>query len=58
MTTTDTTRNGVDTTALFATLDAVKAAPAAATFQFRTDNQWRSGTHGRSTIHGFFGAGE
>jgi uncharacterized OsmC-like protein len=58
MTTTETRRNGVDTVTLFATLDAVKAAPAAAVFQFRASNEWQSGTHSRSTIHGFFGVGE
>jgi uncharacterized OsmC-like protein len=65
MTTTDTTdqannsmRNGVDTAALFATLDAVKQAPEAAKFQFRAHNQWVSGTHNRSTIAGYFGVGE
>jgi uncharacterized OsmC-like protein len=51
-------RNGVDTTTLFATLDAVKAAPAAAQFKFRASNRWMSGTHSQSTIHGFFGVGE
>ena len=51
-------RNGVDTATLFATLDAVKAAPAAAEFQFRATNEWLSGTHNRSTIDGFFGVGE
>ena len=51
-------RNGVDTATLFATLDAVKAAPAAAKFQFRANNEWISGTHSRSTIDGFFGVGE
>ena len=51
-------RNGVDTAALFATLDAVKSAPEAATFQFRAHNEWISGTHNRGTIHGFFGVGE
>jgi uncharacterized OsmC-like protein len=54
----ESTRNGVDTTTLFATLDAVKAAPEAARFQFRARNQWLSGTHNRSTIDGFYGAGE
>jgi uncharacterized OsmC-like protein len=57
-TVTPSTRNGVDTATLFATLDAVKAAPEAATFQFRADNEWLTGTHSRSTIHGFFGVGE
>jgi uncharacterized OsmC-like protein len=51
-------RNGVDTSTLFATLDAVKAAPDAAKFQFRAQNEWLSGTHSRGTIHGFFGVGE
>ncbi|TCO49299.1 putative OsmC-like protein [Kribbella antiqua] len=50
--------NGVDTATLFATLDAVKGAPEAAQFQFRAGNQWLSGTHSRSTIHGYFGVGE
>ena len=54
----DNVRNGVDTAALFATLDAVKAAPPAAHFQFRADNEWLTGTHSRTTIHGFFGVGE
>ena len=51
-------RNGVDTATLFATIDAVKAAPAAAKFQFRAHNEWVSGTHNRSTISDFFGVGE
>lgn len=54
----DNVRNGVDTAALFATLDAVKAAPPAARFQFRATNEWLTGTHNRSTVHGFFGVGE
>jgi uncharacterized OsmC-like protein len=60
MTTTvnESVRNGVDTTTLFATLDAVKAAPQAAQFQFRATNEWIDGTHSRSTIDGFFGVGE
>ncbi len=54
----DPVRNGVDTATLFATLDAVKAAPEAAKFQFRASNEWISGTHNRSTIDGYFGVGE
>jgi uncharacterized OsmC-like protein len=50
--------NGVDTPALFATLDAVKTDPQLATFQFRASNRWISGTHNRSTIRGFYGAGQ
>jgi uncharacterized OsmC-like protein len=51
-------RNGVDTPTLFATLDAVKANPDLAKFQFRARNKWVNGTHSRSTIRGFFGAGQ
>jgi uncharacterized OsmC-like protein len=51
-------RNGVDTATLFATLDAVKASPEIAKFQFRATNRWISGTHNQSTIHGFHGAGQ
>jgi uncharacterized OsmC-like protein len=58
MTTTNTVINGVDTTALFGALDAVKAMPQAAHFQFRASNEWVSGTHSRGTVHGFFGLGE
>ena len=54
----DSIRNGVDTATLFATLDAVKQAPAAAKFQFRAHNEWVSGTHNRGTISDFFGVGE
>jgi uncharacterized OsmC-like protein len=58
MTTTEPiTRNGVDVTTLFATLDAVKAQPEAARFQFRVENRWVSGTHSMGTISGFYGVG-
>jgi len=50
--------NGVDTPTLFATLDAVRANPQLAKFQFRATNRWVSGTHNRSSIQGFFGAGQ
>ncbi len=50
--------NGVDTPTLFATLDAVKAQPEIAKFQFRARNTWISGTHSRSTGPAFHGAGQ
>jgi uncharacterized OsmC-like protein len=53
----DTIRNGVDTAKLFATLDAVKAAPEVAQFQFRASNRWVTGTLSRTTISEFFGLG-
>lgn len=61
MSTATTTRqplNGVDVPTLFATIDAVGAEPAAARFQFRAVNRWISGTHSRTTVHGFHGAGQ
>ena len=48
--------NGVDTATLFATLDAVKAQPEIAKFQFRATNTWLGGTHSRSRFSGFHGA--
>jgi uncharacterized OsmC-like protein len=50
--------NGVNTPTLFATLDAVKANPDLAKFQFRATNRWLSGTHNRTAIRGFYGAGQ
>ena len=50
--------NGVDTPTLFATLDAVRANPDLAKFQFRATNRWASGTHNQTSIQGFFGAGQ
>src|SRR5688572_10343198 len=55
---TETVRNGVDTSVLFATLDAVKQQPELAKFQFRAKNIWLSGAHNRSTIKDFYGAGQ
>ncbi len=48
--------NGVDTGALFATVDAVKRDPGIAKFRFRATNTWVDGTHSMSTIHGYHGA--
>ena len=49
--------NGVDTPTLFATINVVKAQPELAKFQFRATNQWVKGTHSRSRIETFSGAG-
>ena len=53
---TATVRNGVDTTTMFATLDAIKAQPEIARFQFRARNRWLSGAYNRSTIKDFYAA--
>jgi uncharacterized OsmC-like protein len=50
--------NGVDTTTLFATIDAVRQQPEAAQFRFRVTNNWVSGTHSRGRFPGFYGAGQ
>ena len=50
-------RNGVDTNVMFATLNAIKAQPELARFQFRARNVWLGGAHNRSTIKEFYGAG-
>ena len=49
--------NGVDVEALFATINAVGGQPELAEFQFRATNQWVSGTHSRTRIESFSGAG-
>jgi uncharacterized OsmC-like protein len=51
-------RNGVDTPNLLATVNAVGQQPDLAKFQFRARNTWISGTHNRTTIDGFYGAGQ
>ena len=50
--------NGVDTSTLFATIDAVRQQPEAAKFQFRTESDWVSGTHSRGRFPGLLGAGQ
>jgi uncharacterized OsmC-like protein len=55
---TDRIRNGVDTAQMYGTLDAIKAQPELARFQFRASNRWIGGAHNRSTIRGFWGAGQ
>jgi uncharacterized OsmC-like protein len=50
-------RNGVDTPTLLATINAVGARPELAQFRFRAVNRWQQGTHSRTRIQSFFGAG-
>jgi uncharacterized OsmC-like protein len=57
-TTTAPVRNGIDTAQVYGTLDALKAQPEAARFEFRATNRWIAGTHSRTTIQGFWGAGQ
>jgi uncharacterized OsmC-like protein len=52
------TVNGVDLDRLSGTIDAVTADPALARFQFRASNHWIDGGYSRTTIKGFYGAGQ
>jgi uncharacterized OsmC-like protein len=49
--------NGVDTATLFATINAVGAQPELAKFLWRATNRWQMGTHSRTRIESFSGAG-
>ena len=51
-------RNGVDTEQVYGTLDALKAQPELARFVFRAQNTWIDGTYSRTTLQGFWGAGQ
>jgi uncharacterized OsmC-like protein len=55
---TETIRNGVDTQQMYGTLDAIKAQPELGRFEFRARNHWIAGAHNRTTIQGFYGAGQ
>ena len=52
------TVNGVDVARLGQTVEAVQQQPSLAAFQFRSVNRWVGGGHNRSTIQGFYGAGQ
>ncbi len=47
--------NGVNVTALFDNIAAIKQDNELAKFQFRADNRWIDGGHNRSMIQGFYG---
>ncbi len=50
--------NGVDVERLGQTVQAVQQNPSLGTSQFRAVNRWISGGHNRSTIKGFYCAGQ
>ncbi len=52
------TVNGVDLERLSGTVEAVTADPGLGRFQFRARNHWIDGGHSRTTIQGFYGAGQ
>jgi uncharacterized OsmC-like protein len=50
--------NGLDPEALHGTLEAIRAEPTLARFEFRATNQWLDGGANRSRIKEFYGAGQ
>ncbi len=50
--------NGVNVDDLSATIDAVKATPSIAKFNFRIQNRWNGGSRNSSTVDTFHGAGQ
>lgn len=50
--------NGLDIQAAMETINALKADPSLAKFQFRARNTWINGGENRSTIRDFYGAGQ
>ncbi len=50
--------NGIDTEQLGAIAQGVQQNPSLARSQFRAVNRWINGGHNRSTIQGFYGAGQ
>lgn len=57
-TTTAPIRNGVDTEQVYGTLEAIKSQPELGRFAFRATNRWINGPHSRTSIQGFWGAGQ
>lgn len=50
--------NGINVTEYEEIVEAVKEQPELAKFQFRASNLWDMGGYNRTTIKGFYGAGE
>lgn len=52
------TVNGVNVTQLTETIDAIQKNPDLAQCELRADNRWLDGAHNRTTIQGFYAAGQ
>lgn len=50
--------NGVDVDQLVETIEAIEGDPDLANFTFRAHTDWLNGGHSRTTIQGFYGAGQ
>jgi len=55
---TSTLVNGVNVDQLLATINPVRQNPDIARFQFRAHNEWIGGGQSRTSIQGFYGAGQ
>lgn len=51
-------RNGIDLSQMHQTVAALKDDSSLARFEFRASNRWIGGGENRSTIQGFYGAGQ
>ncbi|HXH22145.1 MAG TPA: OsmC family protein [Dehalococcoidia bacterium] len=56
--TTATTLNGVNVSQLIETIGAIKQNPDLARFKFRASTVWEGGGRSKTTIQGFYGAGQ
>jgi uncharacterized OsmC-like protein len=52
------TINGVNVTALGATIEAVRQQPGLGQFKFRARNRWDTGAHSVATVADFYGTGQ
>jgi uncharacterized OsmC-like protein len=50
--------NGVDVDTLMGTVNAIAADESLGACRFRATNAWLDGSHNRSTVKGFYGAGQ
>jgi hypothetical protein len=50
--------NGVDVDAVAGLIDAVNEKPELAESKFRVSNEWIDGGHNRTTVTGFYSAGQ
>ncbi len=51
-------RNGISVDQLLGTIEAVKAQPELARFQFRSKTTWEGGGHSEARIQSFYGTGK
>jgi hypothetical protein len=50
--------NGVDVEKIQGVVNVINETPDLAKFKFRVNNEWISGGHNRTTVSGFYSAGQ